>query len=111
MKRVIRKRVWGGDNASARDVGENMRDVQSAVSSVVPMQIVTLENFVYHNVDVELATKPLAVLVIHVENLDGTIERPDPLTDWRWDGRSVSLTIGGLPTGRRYATIRLLVIS
>lgn len=115
-KRVIRQRVWATDDkAGSRQVGENLRQVESAVKAIPALRVVELSNINYQGssgVDIASATRPMAVMAIHVEQADGT--QPSGvsgLVNWTYSaGSRLNMKIVGLSNGQRYATIRFLVI-
>jgi hypothetical protein len=116
-KRVIRQRVWASDDdkAGSRQVGENLRQVESAVKAIPQLRIVELSNINYSStsgVDVANPTRPQGVIAIHVEQADGT--QPTAVSGtvvWTYSaGSTLNMKIVGLSNGQRYATIRLLVI-
>lgn len=115
-KRVIRQRVWATDEkAGSREVGENLRQVESAVKAIPALRVIELNNLNYQGasgVDVASTTRPMAVIAIHVEQADGT--QPSAVSGrviWTYSaGSRLNMKIIGLSDGQRYATIRFLVI-
>jgi hypothetical protein len=114
-KRPIRRRLWGaadgGDGkADARNVGENVRDLSSALLSLPPQRIVTFDNQVYTSDGLVFpqASAPLGVVMIWSETADGQI-KTTALTGLKVGSGTATATFGLVP-GERYATIRLLVI-
>lgn len=115
-KRVIRQRVWATDDkAGSREVGENLRQVESAVKAIPAMRIVELSNINYQEdsgVDIATATRPMGVMAIYVEQADGT--QPSAVSGlvvWTYSaGSRLNMKIIGLSNGQRYAMIRILVI-
>lgn len=111
-KRVLRQRLWQDDTVNGRNVGENLRDIESAVRSMdVRLRLVELTNYVYQPpIIISQPTLPVTVLNIHTEQLDGTPRYTSIQTDWKWRDNELRLSILNLVAGTRYAAIKLLVI-
>lgn len=108
---TIRKRVWAsGDEAKARDVGENLRDVVGALAALPSIRTVTISNQFYTDVGLVFSatTRPLGIVNIYTETVDGTASTA-ALSGMAFD-RGVCTVKLGLTPGTRYTTIRLLVI-
>lgn len=108
----LRKRIWSGTNASARDVGESMRDLAGQIDGAVGTKRLKLLDQVYGGtVQVSMSKRPEAILCIHVEDNAGfMITGHDVPTSWEWDGSTATISIGGLTTGSRYSVITLWVV-
>lgn len=112
-KRVIRQRIWQGDKADARAVGENLRDVQSAVDSAPSFRLVSLENYMYTDGGIAFAhpTNPQAVLNICNLDFAGMAFASSVMpTSLKYNSNTVSVNYSGMTNGVRYALVRLLVI-
>ena len=111
-KRVVRQRMWPGDKADARAVGENLRNIDSSVTSQPAILKKSLDNIVYpeDGLTFALATPPWAVLNVFSQNVDGTWQGSAVAGDWVWRNGGVIVKFDGLTVGARYATIRLLVV-
>jgi hypothetical protein len=119
-KRVLRQRVWGGtqsedgqdtdSKAEARNVGENLRNVESAFTLAPTTREVEFQNIVYvtEGFTFPQATRPRGVLMILSETVSGSV-RTTALTGMTHGNGVVNVRFGLTP-GERYATIRLLVI-
>jgi hypothetical protein len=111
-KQGLRQRIWTGDKADARQVGESLRGIDAVVGGMVPTRPVTFSNQVYasnNGLTFPLATPPLGILAIHCERADGTID-PAAVTSLKVSNGNATVKLTGLATNTRYATIRLLVI-
>lgn len=111
-KRVLRQRVWSGDDkAGSREVGENLRNAESAILGQLPQRSVTFENQAYtaDGLVFSAATRPLGIINIYSETADGTVTN-GLLTGMKMNSGAVTVTFSELVPGTRYATIRLLVI-
>jgi len=111
-KRALRTRVWQGDNAKARDVGENLRDTESAINSqFVPTRVLTIRDVVYQPpLIVPSESKPEGVLTIHTEQMSGVVQFTSAFVDFKWSDGELRLTVNGLVAGVRYAALKFLVI-
>jgi hypothetical protein len=110
-QRVIRKRVWAGDNAGARDVGENLRDVDHVVSQFVPTRLVAVDNVIYQPpLVLPMERRPVGVTCIHAERLNGTVQYTSAFADFKWADGELRMSFAGLVPGERYASLKFLVI-
>lgn len=118
-KRVLRKRLWAGeadedgerdDRASARNVGENLRNVDSAIGDLPSMRLVVLNDFVYtdNGLVVAQSTRPLGLSLVWAETMDGVVKTAN-VEGLSFSGTSLNVRFDLTP-GERYSTIRLLVI-
>jgi hypothetical protein len=115
-KRVIRQRLWTGESeddtkANARSVGENLRNVDSAVLATPAQRVIEFSNqaqppdgYVFGQTSV-----PQGVLCIWAERTDGSVHTT-ALSSCKFDGSTMTARFAGLASGERYATVRLLVI-
>jgi len=114
MKSSIRNRTWSSDEkADSRSVGENFRDMGSIMSSVVPMKLVEINDYVYSTADgisFSSDAAPFAVLNVYTASVDGTWQSTGTSADWSFGGSTVRAKFSGLNNGQKYSTIRLLVI-
>ena len=110
-KRPIRKRVWASDDkASARDVGENLRDAAAAIDSFARSRPVTISNQVYTDSGLVFssATRPTGIVNVYSETVDGTVSTSQ-LSGMTFDKGVVTVKFATLTPGVRYTTIRLQV--
>ena len=110
-KPSLRQRVWGGEKADARQVGESLRGMDAAIGGIPQFRIVPFDNQVYppDGLAFEASRLPQAVLCIHAEKADGTLT-PASVNALKFNGKTVVAKLSGLTASARYATIRLLVI-
>lgn len=112
MKRVLRQRLWSGDEARPQDVGENLRNAESAILSQLPTREVGVVDQAYPESGIVFAARsvPRGALVMYVERADGTWQSCDAVPQLSFASGVVTAKINGLTAGERYAAIRLLVI-
>jgi hypothetical protein len=112
IKRPIRKRVWSEDEVHGREVGENLRNLDSVISTAPALREVEFSDQVYQTEGFVFASsrRPHGAVVTYVEKADGSWQSVDAVPQLGFDGASVNVKIGGLTAGERYATIRLLVV-
>ena len=113
-RRSIRQRLWGSedDKVSARAVGENLRNVDSAIASSPSIREVGFENVIYsaEGITFSASRRPRGAVVIHVEKIDGTWQSVSAVPELAFASSAVTAKISGLTVGERYAAIRLLVV-
>lgn len=111
QKRAIRKRVWASDEAAgSRDVGENLRDVASAIESFPRQRVVTISNQFYTSSGLIFSSqsRPTGIVNVYSESVDGTVST-SPLSSMTFDKGVVTVKFSALTPGVRYTTIRLQV--
>lgn len=110
--RVIRQRLWSGEKADADRVGENFRNVESAILSAPPTREVEFKDRVYQTDGLSFSsqTRPRGAVVIYAEAQDGTQPSPSSVPQLSFANGTATVKISGLAAGTNYAVIRLLVV-
>jgi len=111
-KRPIRQRLWADETVKGRSVGENIRNLDSALSAMSPMRTVEFQNVIYESGGLVFSDTrlPSGAVVIFVAKADGNWLAVNAVPELGFSGSAVSVKISGLTPGERYAVIRLLVV-
>lgn len=110
-RKSLRKAIWAtGADPSPRDIGEALRDVDTAFTQLVPMSVVTSVVIGGTSFAVNADHAPVAIVVGRVTVHQSPAAVPwSAAIDWGWNGTNVVVTtIGGLTAGVKYDITLLL---
>lgn len=108
-RKNIRKAVWSGDSASAKDVGEAIQDLYQITSSFTSFAVIDISTAYAPPFKIAYDHIPVAVLVGRVLLQKQPITVAGGVVSWVWDGKQITVnSISGLTVGALYEIIFLV---
>lgn len=109
---AVRKRLWGGEPVTGRDVGEAVRDLQLAKDAQVRLRLARFEALYTEPMYVTFETAPLMLLAqVHNARDPMTLTGSGSACEFHWDGsRCVVRSIDGMTPGSETYTFVFLAV-